>query len=228
LALGQEQMVLGRDQAYIGVLVDDLVNRGVDEPYRLFTSRSEYRLLLRQDNALRRLLPVATGLGLLSSEELGRAERRLSSEDQLLASIESTKLDPTAANPILLAHGSSTISEPIGVAELARRPEVPLGDLMEIAGLTSPVGAEDWVSIELKYSGYLEKERAAAERIARMDDFILPPSFRYIDLRTVSYEAREKLQRIQPKSLGQARRIPGVSPSDLQSLVFEVLKARTS
>jgi tRNA uridine 5-carboxymethylaminomethyl modification enzyme len=228
LALGQEQMVLGRDQAYIGVLVDDLVNRGVDEPYRLFTSRSEYRLLLRQDNALRRLLPVATGLGLLSSEELGRAERRLSSEDQLLASIESTKLDPTAANPILLAHGSSTISEPIGVAELARRPEVPLGDLMEIAGLTSPVGAEDWVSIELKYSGYLEKERAAAERIARMDDFILPPSFRYIDLRTVSYEAREKLQRIQPRSLGQARRIPGVSPSDLQSLVFEVLKARTS
>jgi tRNA uridine 5-carboxymethylaminomethyl modification enzyme len=226
LAIGRDQVVLGRDQAYIGVLIDDLVTRGVDEPYRLFTARSEYRLLLRQDNALRRVFPLAVELGVLNPAELDGAKGRLSSEDQLLTAIESATIDPEFANPVLLAHGSSVVSQPVGLAELARRPELPVRDLIVAAQLVGPPGAVDWVSIELKYAGYLEKERVAAERIAQMDDFVLPSSFQYVDLRTVSYEAREKLQRIQPKSLGQAKRIPGVSPSDLQSLVFEVLKAR--
>jgi tRNA uridine 5-carboxymethylaminomethyl modification enzyme len=226
LAAGLEPVVLSRDQAFIGVLTDDLVSRGVDEPYRLFTSRSEYRLLIRQDNALRRLYPLAQRLGLLSSEEERRAEKRLGAEEEIRAIAESTAIAPASANPILQRLGSSGLTESVRIADLARRPEVPLSDLLSVAGVDSTDGSAEWADIELKYAGYLARERTAAERLTRMNDLLIPEHLEYHGLNSISYEAREKLQAVRPYSLGQAGRIPGVSPSDLQSLVFEILKRR--
>jgi tRNA uridine 5-carboxymethylaminomethyl modification enzyme len=225
-ALGLEEVVFGRNEAFLGVLIDDLVSRGVDEPYRLFTSRSEYRLLLRQDNALRRLFPIADRLGLLNSEERSVAQERLAVEDEIRSVAESAILDPATVNPILLGRGSAEIAEPRRIAELARRPEVPLLDLLKVVGRAPADGSHAWAEVELKYAGYLVKEHSAAARLAQMDDFRLPEHIQYKSLSTLSYEAREKLASVRPQSLGQASRIPGVSPSDLQSLVLEVLKHR--
>ena len=227
-ALDREAVVVRRDVAFIGVLVDDLVHRGVDEPYRLFTSRSEFRLLLRQDNALRRLLPLATRLGLLDDTELRAAECHLRREEEVLALAECTPLEPDAANHLLRLSGSAPVSERLRVADLARRPNVPTTSLLDAAGVTVSEEDAEWADIELKYGGYLQRERAAASRVAGMDGFSLPGEMEYRGLATLSYEAREKLQSSRPASLGQASRIPGVSPSDLQNLVMEVLKLRRS
>jgi tRNA uridine 5-carboxymethylaminomethyl modification enzyme len=225
-AAGFEGVVLSRDQAFIGVLTDDLVSRGVDEPYRLFTSRSEYRLLIRQDNALRRLYPLAQRLGLLSSEEEREAERRLRAEEEIRLVAESTAITPARANPILRSLGSSELSEPVRIADLARRPEVPLADLLPAAEMNPADGSADWANIEFKYAGYLTREQTAVERLGRMNGLLIPDQFEYRELSSISYEAREKLQTVRPRSVGQASRIPGVSPNDLQSLVFEILKHR--
>ncbi len=225
-ALDREPVVLQRDTAFLGVLVDDLVTRGVDEPYRLFTSRSEFRLLLRQDNALRRLLPVATGRGLLSDDERRAAERRLRREEDVLARAESAVITPDVANPILLDADTSAIQEPHRVALLARRPGVPIAALLGATGESVEHGDFEWADIELKYAGYLSRERAAAGRLAQLDGFVLPAGIDYHALGTLSFEAREKLNAARPTSLGQAGRIPGVSPSDLQSLVMEVMRRR--
>jgi tRNA uridine 5-carboxymethylaminomethyl modification enzyme len=226
-ALGLESVVFGRDQAFIGVLTDDLVSRGVDEPYRLFTSRSEHRLLLRQDNALRRLFPLAQRLSLLSGDEERTAESRLRAEEEIRSWAESTVVTPANANPVLARLGSSEISNPVRIAELARRPEIPLGEFLE-PGLSLAATLVEWANIELKYAGYLARERSAATRLAQMNGFGIPDGMDYRMLSSLSFEAREKLERIRPESLGQASRIPGVSPSDLQGLIVEVLKRRRS
>jgi tRNA uridine 5-carboxymethylaminomethyl modification enzyme len=224
-ALELEPVVLPRDMAFIGVLVDDLVNRGVDEPYRLFTSRSEFRLLLRQDNALRRLLPLAERLGLLDAEELRVAERRLLAEDAILELANEVALTPGQANPLLLACGSAAISANHRVADLARRPGVALSDLLRAGGAYHDVGSE-WADIELKYAGYLQRERRGASRMAEMESLRIPQGMRFDALQGLSFEAREKLDAVKPATLGQAGRIPGVSPSDLQNLVMALLKAK--
>ena len=227
-ALERPPTVLRRNEAFVGLLVDDLVTRGVDEPYRLFTSRAEYRLVLRQDNALRRLLPVAERLGLLASEELSRAHEALGVEDRLSALARETAIQPAAANPILEASGSSPITEPERVAALVKRPRVSLASLLEAAGIESVDSAiAQSPEVELKYAGYLSREREAASRIAELDDFALPPGLPYGELSALSFEAREKLSRLKPETLGQAGRIPGVSPSDLQGLLLAVLRGRT-
>jgi tRNA uridine 5-carboxymethylaminomethyl modification enzyme len=224
---GAEPVVLGRDDAYVGVLVDDLVTRGVDEPYRLFTSRSEFRLLLRQDNALRRLLPLAERLGLLSDNELRSAERRLTAEAAALELARETTITPVQAAEALAESGTS-LTESERIATVAKRPGVSLGALFAAAGVGAGTPDEAIVSaeIEIKYDGYLAREREAAARLAELASFVLPGDLPYLELRTLATEARQKLDRVRPGSLAQAARIPGVTPSDLHNLVLEATRWR--
>ncbi|HXE58443.1 MAG TPA: tRNA uridine-5-carboxymethylaminomethyl(34) synthesis enzyme MnmG [Gemmatimonadales bacterium] len=226
LALGRTGLVLRRDEAFIGVLVDDLVTRGVDEPYRLFTSRAEYRLLLRQDNALRRLLPVAERLGLLTDDERRAAEDRLRAEERVLRLAQETSIGPSQAAPLLAEAGSAPLATPARIAEVAKRPGVGLAELLRAAAVEVEGETALWAEIELKYGGYLERERESAARLAKLEDFALPAEVPYRRLTSLSFEAREKLSAARPATLGQASRIPGVSPSDLQCLVLEVIKLR--
>jgi tRNA uridine 5-carboxymethylaminomethyl modification enzyme len=223
-ALEQEPVVLGRSDAFIGVLVDDLVTKGVDEPYRLFTSRAEFRLILRQDNALRRMSRLAVGLGLWTDEERREVESRLDAEDRVAGLARETTVRPEVVNPLLLERGGSPITEPVRVAELAKRPGVGLGRLFELLGVELESGLVHWAEVELKYGGYIAREGELAERLGELEAFELPPDADYQAFRALSYEAREKLHARRPATLGQASRIPGISPADLHGLLLELAR----
>jgi len=227
-AQDRKPLILGRETSYVGVLVDDLVTRGVDEPYRLFTSRSEFRLTVRQDNALRRLGGIGLGLDLYSAPEQETISRRLSHEDSALRLAETTSIQPNDAAPILSAAGTTDLLQPVRIIEVARRQEVSLRALLDAVGQGADLDDEALVTadLEIKYAGYFERERAQADRMRRMGDFSLDNDLEYGAMQSLSMEARQKLSNLRPLSLAQASRIPGVSPSDLQNLVIEVERRR--
>ncbi len=231
-ALEREPVVLERDQAFIGVLVDDLVTRGTDEPYRLFTSRAEFRLLLRQDNALARLGPIAERAGLLTPEQREVLHRRLDDEARVRGWLESTNAAPGAVNALLEEAGQSPIREPTRLSQLLRRPGISAAGLVSAVGgapATEPAAFDEALAaaeMELRYEGYLMRERERAEALRRQAEFPLPEDIPYIELHSLAFEARQKLDRVRPATLAQAARIPGVSPSDLQNLMVEVRKRR--
>ncbi len=219
-------LILGRDTSYIGVLVDDLVTRGVDEPYRLFTSRSEFRLTVRQDNAIRRLGPMAQDLGLLRSPEATLLATRLASEDRIFDIARTTSISPEQALPVLSVAGSAPLSHSQRIAEVVKRQRVSLGDLLAAAGVEADSNQETVTAVELefKYSGYFERERIQAQQLRRMADFVLDANLPYHEMASLSLEARQKLATHRPMSVAQASRIPGVSPTDLQNLVIETTR----
>ncbi len=219
---GRESVILGRDQAYIGVLVDDLTTKGTNEPYRMMTSRCEYRLLLRQDNADLRLTEIGHSVGLASDERLARMQQKRAQTEAAIARLKKTWIGKSEALDHWMAlHDQAEASSSVCAADLIRRPGISYADLESIDPAWSPLPREtlQQVDIALRYEGYLEKERKQVEAFRKNEDMLLPQGFDYMTLDTLRIEARQKLTAQQPRSLGEASRISGVSPGDIAVLM---------
>jgi tRNA uridine 5-carboxymethylaminomethyl modification enzyme len=223
-----EPIVLKRDEAYIGVLIDDLVNKGTDEPYRMFTSRAEYRILLRQDNADLRLTKIGYEIGLASEERYKEFTEKSAQIDKALDIISKTSMTPSMTNPLLESKGCAGLSQSVKAEKVLIRPEIVLQDLMlanpELGAALEGFDAEilEQAEIQKKYEGYIRKEREQAEKVIRLDDIVLPGNFDYHQIKALSFEGREKLSRSKPNSLGQASRISGVTPADISVLMIYI------
>ena len=217
----KDPFILRRDESYIGVLIDDLVTKGVDEPYRMFTSRAEYRILLRQDNADFRLTERSYKIGLASEERYKIMGQKYTQAASLSDYCYTTKVRAEAANPYLESCGSTPLTDSKKVAELAARPETNLSELLKIVprGTIYPKEVVDSVEIEIKYKGYIEREKTVAEKISRLENLIIPENFDFERVSGLSIECRQKLMRYKPRTIAQASRISGISPSDISILL---------
>lgn len=232
---GERPFVLNRTQAYIGVLIDDLVTKGVNEPYRMFTSRAEYRILLRQDDADVRLTPLSHSIGLASDERMRRVDEKVRQSSLLTDFIEHTPVFPAKSNAFLESHQSAPLQQKVMLSNLLLRPELSLDNLVELSpelnefiqNIPSSVRDEVRVSSEIliKYSRYIEKEREVADRISKYENLPIRADMDYRSITALSFEAREKLSTIRPQTIGQASRISGVSPADI-SVLLVVMNCR--
>jgi tRNA uridine 5-carboxymethylaminomethyl modification enzyme len=223
----RDPFILKRDEAYIGVLIDDLITKGTEEPYRMFTSRAEYRTLLRQDNADFRLTPKAFELGLANEERMIRMEQKFSQSDAMVNFFKDTSLKPEEANPILEAKGSAPMNQPDKMFKVFSRPQLDLEDFRKFKKVAAYIEEHDLdqevveqAEIQVKYSGYIEKEKNNADKLTRLEDMMIPDNFNFDNIQSISIEAKQKLNKIRPRTIAQASRISGVSPSDVSVLLI--------
>ena len=222
----KEEFILSRDEAYIGVLIDDLITKGTEEPYRMFTSRAEYRTLLRQDNADFRLTEKSYQLGLASAKRMARMESKKDSSDAFVSFFRETSVNPKEINPVLEANNSASVKQSGKMFKIFARPNMTMDDMRKIESVEKYIQEHqldhevlEQTEIQVKYAGYIEKEKNNADKLHRLENLKIPSDFDYMKLKSMSMEAREKLNKIQPKTVSQASRVSGVSPADISVLL---------
>ena len=224
----EKPFILGRSEAYIGVMIDDLVTRGTDEPYRMFTSRAEYRLLLRQDNAGERLMKYGYGFGLIPNKAYEKMKKKREEKERIVVSLYKKSVKPEEINPILERVNSARIDNTINIAQILKRPEIRFSDISEFLRGEEKNDSLDsiapQVEMEIKYKGYIERQISQVEQMKKHENELIPDDIDYYKIMSISTEAKEKLSKVRPHSIGQASRIPGITPSDISVLFIHLKK----
>jgi tRNA uridine 5-carboxymethylaminomethyl modification enzyme len=227
----RDPFILSRSDAYIGVLIDDLITKGTNEPYRMFTSRAEFRILLRQDNADERLTPLGHAIGLAEDERLAKVQHKVDQTGWLKKELRKIGITPEQANPLLEKMDSTPISQQVKITSLLTRPHINLQDLLAVspeAKSAADIASEKdgdvliQTEVQLKYEGYIEREEEQANKLTRLEDLLIPEHISYDEMKSISTEAKEKLKKIRPRTIGQAARVSGVSPSDISVMLIHL------